>query len=113
MTNRQVAGLMVVAIVGLTIAGELSMPASAHAASSGSDPADDPRGQRSRERVNDGRQRDNLEDETVVGADPPEPEEPGLFTGIPIGGAIAGLLLASIIGAAGGLIYAGIMGYRR
>ena len=33
--------------------------------------------------------------------------------GIPIGGLVMAFMLASIIGAAGGLIYAGIMGYRR
>lgn len=71
-------------------------------------------GQSSGDRPDNGSERDRAPDEgTLVAADPPEPEEPGLFTGIPIGGLVVALLMASIIGAGGGLIYAGIMGYRR
>ncbi len=36
-----------------------------------------------------------------------------IFTGIPIGGLLIALAFAALIGAAGGFIYAGIMGYHR
>jgi methionine-rich copper-binding protein CopC len=42
-----------------------------------------------------------------------KPEEPGIFEGIPAGGLVLGFTMAALIGAAGGLIYAGIMGYNR
>ena len=41
------------------------------------------------------------------------PKEPGIFEDIPRGGLVVGLLMSAVIGAGGGLIYAGIMGYRR
>jgi methionine-rich copper-binding protein CopC len=73
----------------------------------------DKNGTGSNQREGNGSQRNRSDDEPqVVAADVTEPEEPGLFTGIPIGGLLAALLMAAIIGAGGGLIYAGIMGYR-
>jgi hypothetical protein len=47
-----------------------------------------------------------------VAIDRPAPEQPGIFEDIPLGGAVVALLMAAVIGAGGGLIYAGIMGYR-
>jgi methionine-rich copper-binding protein CopC len=51
--------------------------------------------------------------ETDGGAPADEPSQPGLLTGIPIGGLALALAIAAAIGAAGGFIYAGIMGYHR
>ena len=55
------------------------------------------------------------ETESVAAADTGEvkPQEPGLFEGIPVAGLLLALGLAAGIGGAGGLIYAGIMGYNR
>ncbi len=44
---------------------------------------------------------------------PRPPDEPSPFSGIPLGAFVAGLGISAAIGAAGGLIYAGIMGYGR
>lgn len=44
---------------------------------------------------------------------PEAPKEPGLLSDIPIGGLVIALSMAAAIGAAGGFIYAGIMGYHR
>lgn len=55
----------------------------------------------------------------LAAADDPSPgdeagaEEPGLLSDIPIGGLVIALGMAAAIGAAGGFIYAGIMGYHR
>ncbi|HYI46269.1 MAG TPA: copper resistance CopC family protein [Actinomycetota bacterium] len=71
------------------------------------------RDERSNDRQKNGPERDRSDDQDQAAAvDVNEPKEPGIFTGIPIGGLLAALLMAAVIGAGGGLIYAGIMGYR-
>lgn len=61
----------------------------------------------------EGRGREATESVAVGGSGPIKAEEPGLFEDIPVGGLVLALAMAAAIGGAGGLIYAGIMGYNR
>ena len=66
--------------------------------------------ERARKQARSDRDRDRS---LVALDDPAPPEEPGLLSDIPIGGLVIALAMTTAIGAAGGFIYAGIMGYHK
>ena len=89
------------------------------AAGGGGGKADERHRQHARggDRAGAGKSRDDSKDGRVVAAEFPRTEdvveEPGLLSDIPLGGVVVGLVMTILIGAAGGFIYAGIMGYHR
>ena len=66
-----------------------------------------------RNRGRPSRGRDGVAVAEPVSDEPIAAKEPGLLSDIPVGGAVIALLMTVGIGAAGGFIYAGIMGYHR
>ncbi|HWL64797.1 MAG TPA: copper resistance CopC family protein [Actinomycetota bacterium] len=99
-----------------TTGGTSGRPGSGGSSGSGGDRGvTTDRGEPGRRPGGDGsRQRDDVDEPFEPGPVAVDgPREPGLLTGIPLGGLLMAYAIAAIIGAAGGLIYAGIMGYRR
>ena len=67
-------------------------------------------GAKKRDRAGDQAAGSNDQELTSAGAPKPREEKPGIWEGIPIGGFLMAMTVAALIGAAGGRIYAGIMG---
>ena len=74
------------------------------------DPGTKAGGNKKRDRGGDQASGSNDQELTVADGPKPREEAPGIWEGIPIGGFLMAMTVAALIGAAGGRIYAGIMG---